>query len=88
MSQEIPQLHSWHVGRLNRKDGDTRGAVVSTGPELRRREYVTDKALEFSRTHDDQQAQSSASPGAQSERDQPRMTIVLLNWNGWQDTLE
>ena len=25
---------------------------------------------------------------AQSERDQPRVYIVLLNWNGWQDTLE
>jgi GT2 family glycosyltransferase len=28
------------------------------------------------------------SPAARPEQDQPRVYIVLLNWNGWQDTLE
>ncbi len=36
----------------------------------------------------DQQSQASVSSAAQLARDQPRVYIVLLNWNGWQDTLE
>jgi len=36
----------------------------------------------------DQQSRASVSSAAQLARDQPRVYIVLLNWNGWQDTLE
>jgi GT2 family glycosyltransferase len=35
-----------------------------------------------------QQAEHSDFPVAQPESDQPRVYIVLLNWNGWQDTVE
>jgi hypothetical protein len=31
---------------------------------------------------------TSSSAAAQSELDQPRVYIVLLNWNGWRDTLD
>lgn len=34
------------------------------------------------------QRRPSASPASQSERGQPCVYVVLLNWNGWQDTLE
>jgi GT2 family glycosyltransferase len=34
------------------------------------------------------QPEVSASPAAPTERGQPHVCIVLLNWNGWQDTLE
>ncbi len=43
---------------------------------------------EFSCGRAGHQPRASASNAAQSERDQPHVYIVLLNWNGWQDTLE
>jgi GT2 family glycosyltransferase len=47
-----------------------------------------DTTTEFSGGRPGRQPQVPMSPSAQSERDQPRVFIVLLNWNGWQDTLE
>jgi len=45
----------------------------------------TSAELAYRRTGEEQPAFSTP---AESDRDQPRVYIVILNWNGWQDTLE
>ena len=48
-------------------------------------DYTTD---ELCYPHAGRQPQGSDLPSFQSENDQPSVCIVLLNWNGWQDTLK
>ena len=49
---------------------------------------MTDNTTEFSSAHSGHEPQASDSSPAQPERDEPCVYVVLLNWNGWQDTLE
>ncbi len=49
---------------------------------------TTSVTPEFSSARASHPRRAPASPASQSQRYQPDVYIVLLNWNGWQDTLE
>src|SRR6266487_3599586 len=49
---------------------------------------ASNSSVELSSAGSDHQPRLSAWSAAQSERDEPLVYIVLLNWNGWKDTVE